>query len=143
MTRRKPIFGARRGEISWGLRNVPRVGWVSVLRADDVRTVSIVRNSLSLSLSLLSLSLSLSLSLLMSKNLKLKKVIKSFVPEPKKRVVSISSVFGFPMSISRIHILVVFWTWICYIRLFATGSTLCCHGYFTHWALKRRLNQNF
>ena len=42
-----------------------------------------------------------SLSLLMSKNLKLKKVIKSFVPEP------ISSVFGFPIYISLGHI------WLC------------------------------
>ena len=37
-------------------------------------------------------------SLLMSKNLKLKKVIKSFVPEP------ISCFFGFPMYISRVRI---------------------------------------
>ena len=38
----------------------------------------------------------------MTKNLKLKKVIKSFVPEP------IASFFRIPMSISHIHILFVF-----------------------------------
>ena len=37
----------------------------------------------------------LCLSLLMSKNLKLKEVIKSFRAEPKQRVGSVSSVFGF------------------------------------------------
>ena len=47
----------------------PRVGWVRELRADEWRTVSIVRNCV---------------SLLMSENLKLKKVNKSFVPEPKE-----------------------------------------------------------
>ena len=73
--------------------------------------------------------LCLSLSLLMSENLKLKKVIKSFVPEP-KRVVKCFVFFGFLcvlnilcvmniyercmyMYITRIRILVVyFWTWI-------------------------------
>ena len=70
-----------------------------------------------------------SLSVLMSNNLKLKKVIKFFIPELKKRVVF--RVFRIPiclwtfvnvfrirmnMSISRVCILVVyFWTWICYI----------------------------
>ena len=60
----------------------------------------------------------LCLSLLVSKNLKLKKVIKSFVPEPRKSS-SVSSVFGFlyayehyerciHMYITRIRILVVF-----------------------------------
>ena len=44
----------------------------------------------------------LRLSLLMSKNLKLKKVIKRFVPE------QISCISEFPMSISRVRILVVF-----------------------------------
>ena len=38
----------------------------------------------------------------MSKNLKLKNVIKSFVPEP------ISCILEFPLYVSRIHILVVF-----------------------------------
>ena len=47
-----------------------------------------------------------SLSLLMSKNLKLKKVNKSFVPEP------ISYLSGFIMYILRI-LVVYFWTWIC------------------------------
>ena len=43
----------------------------------------------------------------MSKNLKLKKVNKSFIPEPKKKVVKcFACVSGFPMYISYIHILV-------------------------------------
>ena len=44
------------------------IGWVSELRADDVRTVSIIRNYVFL--------------FLMLKNLKFKKVNKSFVPQP-------------------------------------------------------------
>ena len=88
----------------------------------------------------------LCLSLLMSKNLKLKKVNKSFVPEPKKRVVSVScfsdsdalwtfvNVFRIRMnmSISRVRILVVyFWTWIYYISFsFYKYFQICC--YFTH-----------
>ena len=57
------IFGARRGKTSWGLRNVPHV-------VGSDWKVSIERK--------------LCLSLLISKNLILKKVNKSFVPEPKE-----------------------------------------------------------
>ena len=85
----KLIFGARRGETSWGLRSVPHV-----VGSDG------------------KVSIKLCLSLLMSKNLKLKMVIKSFVPEP------ISSVFGFrySMNICLFHVFIswsYFWTWIC------------------------------
>ena len=62
-----------------GSTGCPHVGWVSDLRADDVRPVSIVRNCLSLP---------------MSENLKLKKVNKSFVPDLKK-VVKCFVFFGF------------------------------------------------
>ena len=64
--------------------------------------------------------MSLSLSLLVSKNLKLKKVIKSFVPEPISSVFELLyfyehlwtfSVSVMNMSVSRVRILVVyFWT---------------------------------
>ena len=46
----------------------------------------------------------------MLKNLKLKKVNKSFVPEPRKSS-SVLSVFGYPMSISHIRILVLSWSY--------------------------------
>ena len=52
----------------------------------------------------------------MSKNLKLKKVIKSFVLEP------ISCISRFPMYISRIHILVVFLDLNATYDLFGTGG---------------------
>ena len=54
----------------------------------------------------------LCLSLLMSTNLRLKKVIKSFVLELKESRQSVSYILGFLMSISRVRILVVyFWTY--------------------------------
>ena len=92
---RKLIFGARRGQTT---------------RWGSDGKVSRERNCL---------------SLLMSKNVKPKKVNKSFVPEPKKKVVKCFVFFGFlclrtfvnvfrirmNRSISRVRILVVyFWT---------------------------------
>ena len=65
-----------------------------------------------------------SLSLLMSKNLKLKMVIKSFVPEP------ISSVFGFLYAYEHL------WTfsvsvWICLFHVFGSWSYIFGRGYVT------------
>ena len=70
--RGKSIFGALRGQTSCLQRGAARGGviWKNQHRKK------------------------LCLSLLMSKNLKLKKVIKSFVPEPKKRVVRVFRVFS-------------------------------------------------
>ena len=70
--------------------------------------------------------LCVSLSAHVEKPLNSKKVNKSFVHEPKQRVVRVFRVFSdsymhnkHSMSISRIHILVVyFWIWIYYIRTF-------------------------
>ena len=62
----------------------------------------------------------LCLSLLMSKNLKLRKVIKSFVPELKKRVVSVSCFSDSYMRMNIMNVLCMwiswsyFWTWVCY-----------------------------
>ena len=63
----------------------------------------------------------MSLPLLMSKNLKLKKVNKSFIPEP------ISCISGFPMYISRIHILVDLVDPLCITLLIDTYSYTCLH----------------
>ena len=75
----------------------------------------------------------LCLSLLMSKNLKLKRVIKSFVPEPKKRVVSVSC---FSDSFVYEHL----WTfsvsvWICLFHVFVSWSYIFGHGYATSLSL--------
>ena len=105
--RSKSIFGARRGETSWGLRNVPRVCWVSESRADDVRTVSIVRNCVSL-------------SPLMSENFKLKKVNKNFVPEPKESRQSVSSVSWIPMPNERFRTFYIF-VCICTFHILISG----------------------
>ena len=88
-----------------GLRNVPRVCWVSESRTDDVRTVIIVRNCVSLSS--------------WRKNLKLKKVIKSFVPE------LISWFFGFLYAYNCVY--EHLWTfslsvWICIFHVFISWS---------------------
>ena len=93
---RESIFGARRGQTSSLRRGAARGGvkWKSQHRKK------------------------LCLFLFMSKNLKLKKVIKSFVPEPKKRVVSVWRISGFPVYISHIHILVVFLNILQYFRLY-------------------------
>ena len=50
-------------------------------------------------------------SLLRSKNLKLKKLNKNFVPGPRESS-SVSHILRFPMYISHIHVLVL--SWICY-----------------------------
>ena len=90
--RSKSIFGARRGETRSLRRGAARGG---------VRWKSQHRKKLCL-------------SLLMSKNLKLKKLIRSFVPEPKERVVSVLCVFGFVYAYAHyerfmhVNILVVF-----------------------------------
>ena len=82
-------FGTWTGQVDiWGLRNVPRVCW---------------RNCVSL-------------SFLMSKNLKLKKVIKSFVPE---LISCFSDSYMFMNILWTLCTLLVyvswsyFWTWIC------------------------------
>ena len=86
----------------------------------------------------------LCLSLLMSENFKLKKVNKSFVPEPKKRVVSVSYISGFPMYISYIRTLVVFWTIIYYNNAVeATKNISCARGEDTvdHFTVTRGLKK--
>ena len=61
----------------------------------------------------------LCLSLPMSKNLKLKKVIKSFVPEPKKRVVKCSECFRIPMY-THMNLMNILWT--CLFPIFISWS---------------------
>ena len=81
-----------------GSTGCPRVGWVSELRADDVLTVSIVRNCVSLSPHV-------------GKPSNSKRWIKSFVPEP------ISSVFGFLYAYehyTRKNITNILWTYVHY-----------------------------
>ena len=110
---RESIFGARWGETSWGLRdaralveseswdlNSERVNWDSSLEEGSRFLVSPWRDQLESTKCAVRFLKKLCLSLLMSKNLKLKKVIKSFVPEP------ISRISGFPIYILHIHILV-------------------------------------
>ena len=107
--RSKLIFGARRGQTSSLRRGASRGG---------VRWKSQQRKKLCL-------------SLLMSKNLKLKKVIKSFVPEPKKESRQVFRVFS--DSYTRMNIMNVlgmripwsyFWTWIYYTK--SNSSWLNC-----------------
>ena len=62
----------------------------------------------------------LCLSLLMLKNLKLKKVIKSFVPEPKKRIVSISY-FSDSYVYEHLRTFSVS-VWICLFHMFISWS---------------------
>ena len=83
--RSKLIFGGRRGQTSRLRRGAARSG---------VRWKNQHRKKLCL-------------SLLMSKNLKRKKVIKSFVPELKESHQSVSCISRFPMNILHIHIFVV------------------------------------
>ena len=125
---RKTIFGARWGEASLGLRDarvlVESESWDSSLEEGNRFLVSPRRDQLGSPKCATRLLKKLCLSLLMSKNLKLKKVIKSFVPE------SISCFSGFPMYVSHIYILVVFldlyitfereWWW--YMRNFSSCS---------------------
>ena len=104
----KSIFGARRGQTS-SLWRVPHV-------VDSDGKVRRERNCVSL-------------SLLMSKNLKLKKVNKSFAPEPKKSRKCFDC-FRIPIrvwtcySMNIMNVLCMwiswsyFWTWIYYIRLY-------------------------
>ena len=71
----------------------------------------------------------LCLSLLMSKNHRLKKVIKSFVPEPKKRVVSVS-------CFSDSYVFEHLWTfsvsvWICLFHVIVSWSYIFGRGYAT------------
>ena len=91
--RSKLIFGARRGQTSSLRRGSAR---------GRVRCKSQHRKKLCL-------------SLLISKNLKLKKVIKSFLPEPKKSH-KCFVFFGFLYAFLHIRILVVFWD--LYITIF-------------------------
>ena len=104
--RRKSIFGAPRSQTSSLQRGAVRGG---------VRWKSQHRKKLCL-------------SLLMLKNLKLKKVIKSFIPEPKKRVVRILC-FRIPMfyedsmNICLFHVF-VFWSYI-FGREYITVGSWC------------------
>ena len=98
--------------VSWDLKS-ERVSWDSSLEESSRFLVSPRRDHLGSTKCAarllkklcvcvcLSLSLSLSLSLLMSKNLKLKKVVKSFVPEP---------ISCFSFSYTRMNILWTLWT---------------------------------
>ena len=106
--RSKSIFGTHRGQTS-SLRQRQHV-----VGSDG--KVSIERNCVSL-------------SLLMSKNLKLKKVIKSFIPEP------ISCISGSPMYISRIHILVYIFG-----REYITGIHKCSYHKHTYSSIYKVVN---
>ena len=105
---RKLIFGARRGQ-TCSLRRGAACGGVRWKSQHSKK---------------------LCLSLLMSKNFKLKKIIKSFIPEPKKRVVSISC---FSDSYVYEHL----WTfsvtvWICQFHGFVSWSYIFGREYITH-----------
>ena len=109
------------GEASWFFRTwqgqgslwtvgCMRVGWVSELRADDGRTVSIEKI--------------VSLSPRVEKP-KLKKGDKSFVPEP--RELSVFRVFQIPMpmnimNVLYIHIFTYSHFWICYISMIISNK---------------------
>ena len=103
---RESIFGSRLGETSWGLLDaralVESVSWDSSLWEGSRFLVLLRRDQLGSTKCAARLLKELCLSLLRSKNLKLRKVIKSFVPEP------ISCFSGFPVYISHIRVLVVF-----------------------------------
>ena len=118
---RESIFGLVEGETSWGSMKCA-ARWVSESRTDDVQSVSIVGNWVSLSSC--------------RKILKLKKVNKSFVPEPiscfSDSYMRYEYLWTFSVSvwIFRFHVLII---WLCNKRtvLENDSKALLFNNYYT------------